>query len=163
MPRKGFKSLTLYGTAYDLFMAKMREAGFNSPSAFVEFMLLRSLPRTQGVVGSNPTQSTNLFALDGKKLDQKPSGFIRPNHPESKERREGTIVPYDGGQINDYLKSFKEFLIVDLGLQPLTVKEHSRYVRLFLETGFPHSKEGIRAFLAMYKGNPASKANAVKA
>jgi hypothetical protein len=56
------------------------------------------------------------------------------------------------GEFDGHLKEFGEFLAVDLGLQPLTVKEHSRYVKLFLASGFPHSKEGVRAFLAAYNG-----------
>ncbi len=52
-------------------MAKMREMGFASPSFFIEFMMRGVAPCTQGVVGSNPTQSTNLFALEGKKFDKK--------------------------------------------------------------------------------------------
>ncbi|MBC7120580.1 MAG: hypothetical protein H5T33_03235 [Candidatus Methanosuratus sp.] len=114
-------------------------------------------------MGSNPTQSTKLFALEGKKFDKKLFEFNHLYKPKPENPIHPTIVRYNGEGLDGHLKEFKDFLSIDPGIQPRTVSEHLRVVRAFHRSDLPLSRGGCRAFLAGYSGTSASKANTIKA
>jgi len=168
LPREGYKSLSLYGTTYEAFMAKMREMGFASPSFFIEFMMRGVAPCTQGVVGSNPTQSTRNFS-QAQKFHQNhqfmPSGSNVQGSCSAANLPAGpsdSIVPYDGRGFEGHIRGFVDFYVTELSKQRTTAKEHASYIRKFLR-GYPPTREGVANFIASYNGHPAAKANAIKA